>query len=255
MYLLEDDEGNDEEIIRLLESSDCPETSPSPPPPHSQGSGSSVSVLFPWMASSVGLSVTPVQVLPSPVSVKKKPRHGGGWPKGKSRKPPTGLPPLPKPPTSGYGLFLAENMAKEKLKTSSMSQVSKQLGKLWSSLSTDQKSVYYAKAELERERYSTELRRYLLATGGVCSEDVDGLLSRALATENDDNQLMCNVCKISFTSLHNKRCHYSGRLHTQTLVELLRPQSVRNGDVLVTNLCSQIVKFNGNVNYCHNSVW
>ncbi|XP_064406528.1 uncharacterized protein LOC135351459 [Halichondria panicea] len=230
MYLLEDDEGNDEEIIRLLDPPALP--SPSRPQP-------TVSLVFPW--TSLGLNVTPIQVIPSSPPNRKK-RHGGGWPKGKSRK--SGVAPPPKPPSSGYGLFLSEHMAGQKIKSSgSMSQVSKQLGRLWSALSQQDKEVYNDRSSTERTRYLSELRRYLLTTSGVTVEDVDRILSQTLAIENNDSLLLCDLCKLTFTSLHNKRCHYSGRLHTAALVETLQPQpSSGRNETMVSRVSSEAVK-------------
>ncbi len=233
MYLLEDDEGNDEEIIRLLDPPALP--SPSRPQP-------TISLVFPW--TSLGLNVTPIQVIPSSPPNRKK-RHGGGWPKGKSRK--SGVAPPPKPPSSGYGLFLSEHMAGQKIKSSgSMSQVSKQLGRLWSALSQQDKEVYNDRSSTERTRYLSELRRYLLTTSGVTVEDVDRILSQTLAIENNDSLLLCDLCKLTFTSLHNKRCHYSGRLHTAALVETLQPQpSSGRNETMVSRVSSEAVKCSG----------
>ncbi len=236
MYLLEDDEGNDEEIIRLLDPpSFTPPPQPVPPP--------AVPLLFPW--TNMGVNVTPIQVIPS--SPPKRKRHGGGWPKGKSRK--SGVLPPPKPPSSGYGLFLSEHMAEQKEKSSeSMSQVSKQLGQMWSALSSQEKEVYYRKSTAERSRYLTELRHYLLATSGLAVEDVDKLLSQTLATENNDSLLICELCKLTFTSLHNKRCHYAGRQHTQTLLDTFRSRpAAKQEETMISVVASEAVKFNGNL--------
>ncbi len=233
MYLLEDDEGNDEEIIRLLD----PPTLPPPPRPQP-----TVSLVFPW--TSLGLNVTPIQVIPSSPPSRKK-RHGGGWPKGKSRK--SGVAPPPKPPSSGYGLFLSEHMAGQKIKSSgSMSQVSKQLGRLWSALSQPDKEVYNDRSATERTRYLSELKRYLLTTSGLTGEHVDRMLSQTLAIESNDSLLLCELCKLTFTSLHNKRCHYSGRLHTAALLDTLQPP-VRddNTETMASRVSAEALKCSG----------
>ncbi len=239
MYLLEDDEGNDEEIIRLL---DPPSFSTPPPQPMTSPA---MPLVFPW--TNMGVNVTPIQVLPS--SPPKRKRHGGGWPKGKSRK--SGVLPPPKPPSSGYGLFLSEHMAGQKIKSSeSMSQISKQLGRMWSALSAQEKDVYHCRSTAERSRYLTELRHYLLATSGLAEEDVDKLLSQTLAAENNDSLLLCELCKLTFTSLHNKRCHYTGRQHTQTLLETLRSwPAAKQDETMISVVASEAVKFNGDLLY------
>lgn len=86
-------------------------------------------------------------------------RHGGGWPKGKSRKSPNQMLP-PKLPATGYhhqtpivkcihllisrySFFVTENKAKVEKEccTKSMSVLSRRLGKMWADLTMDQKKV------------------------------------------------------------------------------------------------------------------
>lgn len=59
-----------------------------------------------------------------------------------------------------------------------------------------------------------------MSPGGL--EQVDCVLSANIARENDDRVLCCELCdNMSFTSLNNKRSHFSGRLHRQALIEQL----------------------------------
>ena len=256
---------------------------------------SSVSVMFPWMGnlSPIGLTVTPVQVLPNLQSAspppRKKIRHGGGWPKGKSRKPDHVPSPPPKPPSTGYGIFLSEHMASERSKFTSMSQVSKELGRLWSELTSEEKQVmwgillfktvliicvcmlqvYHQRSDVERERYLSELRQYLSSSANSdhCLKQLNRFLSQVSATERDDNVLVCDVCNISFTSLHNKRCHYSGKMHMQTLLKNVQQKQHKlpeenygsertstalstqklpiTGDALASCLCKEAEKYTG----------
>lgn len=242
IYLLEDDEGNEEEIIRLITPQTSTEVTTDPP----SQTKASLSLQLPWCNSSIGVNVTPIQVLPK-AAVVPPPRkhHKGGWPKGKSRKVSSGVALPPKPPASGYGLFLSEHMAEQKLKSSSMSQVSKAMGKQWSALSEVDKAVYHKRSNLARQHYLTQLRRYLHSTSSVPIEDVEKVLSQSLSTENNDSLLLCDLCKLTFNSLHNKRCHYSGRLHAQTLVEVLCPQSGKTEENLPSTMASEAIKFNG----------
>ena len=52
-------------------------------------------------------------------------------------------------------------------------------------------------------------------------EMLDSLLSQSFENESNDDILFCQLCQITFTSLHNKRSHYSGRIHTDTLLQQL----------------------------------
>ena len=50
---------------------------------------------------------------------------------------------------------------------------------------------------------------------------LDNFLSQSSENESNDDVLVCHMCKITFTSLYNKRSHYLGKIHSQTLVERL----------------------------------
>lgn len=50
---------------------------------------------------------------------------------------------------------------------------------------------------------------------------LDNFLSQSSENESNDDVLVCHMCKITFTSLYNKRSHYLGKIHSQTLVEKL----------------------------------
>ena len=50
---------------------------------------------------------------------------------------------------------------------------------------------------------------------------LDAFLSQSSENESNDDILVCHLCQITFTSLHNKRSHYSGKIHSKVLVERL----------------------------------
>ena len=59
-------------------------------------------------------------------------------------------------------------------------------------------------------------------------ESLDTFLSQSFENETDDNVLVCRLCELTFTSLHNKRCHYSSKAHTETLWQELNTLLGRN---------------------------
>ena len=50
---------------------------------------------------------------------------------------------------------------------------------------------------------------------------LDTFLNQSSENESNDDILVCHLCQITFTSLHNKRSHYSGKIHSKVLVERL----------------------------------
>ena len=145
-----------------------------------------------------------------------------------------------------YTIFLSEKRecVKEEHGASSMSAVSKVMGQMWSQLSGEEKALYYSLAESDRQRYITEMRTYFAelykgnhtrACGDVVHllifihagmsdvdlEEIDSVLTASSVLESNDQALHCQICQISFTSLNNKRSHFSGRLHRQSLIEHL----------------------------------
>lgn len=100
--------------------------------------------------------------------------------------------------------------------------------------------MYYERADGEKERYVTELRHYLSnnANSNLHLKEVNEFLSQASATEEDDCILVCDVCNISFTSLHNKHCHFSGKLHMQALLKNIKE---KQNNLSETNIESETV--------------
>eukprot|EP00731_Ephydatia_muelleri_P029705 Em0021g228a len=185
----------------------------------------------------VPMSATPIKLLPSepqtpggdmPTGSEPKPKrkHSGGWRKGKKRKTASLLP--PKPPVTAYGIFLSEHRTKltEKLGTLSMSSLSKQLGVMWSALDDRKKLEYRKKADGDKQRYLRELKGYLCEIHQATAEDHMGTLelfvSKDVTQEEDDNLLFCQICKLTFASLHNKKTHYSGKLHMEALLQCIK---------------------------------
>ena len=66
-----------------------------------------------------------------------------------------------------------------------------------------------------------------LENSTVQFETLDKFLSQSFENETDDDILICQLCELTFTSLHNKRCHYSGKSHTEALWQELNKLSGR----------------------------
>ncbi|VEU43595.1 unnamed protein product [Pseudo-nitzschia multistriata] len=66
------------------------------------------------------------------------------------------IPPGPKRPPSSYFLFTAEKRPEVSAAFSSLGEVSKELGRLWSSLSDDEKKPYVEKAAIAKAAYDVE---------------------------------------------------------------------------------------------------
>ena len=47
-------------------------------------------------------------------------------------------------------------------------------------------------------------------------------MSENVSQEEDDDLLFCQICKLTFASLHNKRTHYSGKLHMDALLQCIK---------------------------------
>ena len=66
-------------------------------------------------------------------------------------------------------------------------------------------------------------------------ESVNDILNRLVSAAEDNSLLLCQLCKLTFSTLHNKHCHLTSRTHTHTLLHEMRRvmglQEVdRNGD-------------------------
>lgn len=184
------------------------------------------------------MSATPIiQLLPPKPQVlgkraatsaesKPKRKHSGGWQKGKKRKTATVSP--PKPPVTAYGIFLSEHRTKltKERGTLPMSSLSKQLGAMWSALDEKNKLDYQKKADEDRQRYLCELKVYLHEVHQATEEESMGtleqLVSENVSQEEDDDLLFCQICKLTFISLHNKKTHYSGKLHMDALLQCIK---------------------------------
>lgn len=83
-----------------------------------------------------------------------------GWPKGKKRYPKS--PGAPKQPLSGYVHFLNDRRETVRKEAPDMSfaDISKKLANEWSQLSSEDKTKYHERAELDKERYSREFQEY-----------------------------------------------------------------------------------------------
>ena len=47
-------------------------------------------------------------------------------------------------------------------------------------------------------------------------------VSENVTQEEDDDLLFCQICKLTFASLHNKKTHYSGKLHMEALLQCIK---------------------------------
>ena len=55
-------------------------------------------------------------------------------------------------------------------------------------------------------------------------------VSKNVSQEEDDNLLFCQICKLTFISLHNKRTHYSGKLHMDALLQCIKEAMANRSD-------------------------
>jgi hypothetical protein len=188
----------------------------------------------------LGMKALPITILPSPPAEgeaavspspttdkppekKRRRRNGGGWPKGKKRKT-VETTVLPKPPATAYGIYLSEQrqVISEGLTTKpSMSHLSKTIGRMWSQLPAHVKQEYNEKAAKDRRRYLEELKAHLAVRqkeNSACNlESATSVLTQFVKSAEDNDLLLCRLCKLTFTSLHNKQTHYASRTHTDSL--------------------------------------
>lgn len=73
----------------------------------------------------------------------------------------------------------------------------------------------------DRTKILTALSAFAGESSGTNLQLLDNFLSQSSENESNDDVLVCHLCKITFTSLYNKRSHYLGKIHSQTLVERL----------------------------------
>ena len=58
---------------------------------------------------------------------------------------------------------------------------------------------------------------HLVENAADSLERVSCQLSQCVESAEDNEVLMCQLCQLTFTTLHNKQCHYSGKMHTDRI--------------------------------------
>lgn len=135
----------------------------------------------------------------------KKPRnHKGGWPKGKPRKDPTIS--VPKAPVSGYVLFQKERRQNLMAENPDLTfyEVTKLIGREWSSMGTKDKQPYIEKANGDRERYLEEMEEFYN--------------NPTIFARRDPHQpppLYCEICDVTFMNVHNLKNHMISKAHLE----------------------------------------
>ncbi|XP_070211133.1 uncharacterized protein [Littorina saxatilis] len=157
---------------------------------------------------------------------KKKNR---GWPKGKKRK---AEPEVhgPRAPMTGYVLYAINRRQEIKQGHPHLlfTEVTKILGQEWSTMPLEKKQKYLEEAENDKQRYIDELKdfqksemyRTLVKKKRLSDDSAD--VCDDLEDENDE--LYCKVCKLYFSSLHNKKEHILGRQHLQAITDQLKKE-------------------------------
>ena len=89
-------------------------------------------------------------------------KRRGGWPKGKKRRQVLRDDNAPKPPLTGYVLFLNEQREIERENNPNLSfpEITKLLGGKWSKLPAADKQKYLDEAVKDKERNRRELQEY-----------------------------------------------------------------------------------------------
>ncbi|XP_063963479.1 uncharacterized protein LOC129273501 [Lytechinus pictus] len=188
------------------------------------------------MASDVPSAPKP-EVEEKPPAVTEKKKGKGGWPKGKKRKKNIiEMAKAPRPPSSAYAMFLAEQ--REGFRASHPElvgrKISSSLGKMWNGLAADVKKKYLDMEKKDKERYIKEIKEYqessscqaflkkqtqnsvrnFTGSDEAMSEHVSNM------SKNDIlgcNYLQCKVCNMYFHSDHNMSQHLLGKYHMTIL--------------------------------------
>ena len=58
---------------------------------------------------------------------------------------------------------------------------------------------------------------HLVENAADSLERVSCQLSQSVESAEDNEVLVCQLCQLTFTTLHNKQCHYSGKMHTDRI--------------------------------------
>ena len=58
---------------------------------------------------------------------------------------------------------------------------------------------------------------HLVENAADSLERVSCQLSQCVESAEDNEVLVCQLCQLTFTTLHNKQCHYSGKMHTDRI--------------------------------------
>ncbi|XP_076436611.1 uncharacterized protein LOC143276099 [Babylonia areolata] len=182
------------------------------------------------VVSSSDLSLGTQQVLSVSAPQEAEPkRKNRGWPKGKKRKP-APLVTGPRAPMTGYVLFAINR--RQEIKQSHpdlpFSEVTKVLGQEWSSMPMDKKQKFLDEAENDKQRYIDELKQLqkseiyqtLVKKRRTNVDDAKDDTDNDI--EDDGDELHCRVCKLYFSSLHNKKEHLLGKQHLQAITDQLK---------------------------------
>ncbi|XP_014676353.1 PREDICTED: high mobility group protein 20A-like [Priapulus caudatus] len=132
-------------------------------------------------------------------------KRKSGWPKGKRRSKLPVAPPddSPRPPVTGYLLYLRKRRAELRSSNGgalSPAEITRHIGNEWTHLGASQKKEYLDEAERSKTRYVAEMQAY-----------------RATDQPADGSQLHCGVCDQYFVTLHNKREHLLGKQHLRAM--------------------------------------
>ncbi|XP_071502565.1 uncharacterized protein [Diadema antillarum] len=192
---------------------------------------------------SIMVNIAPTQTAERDISKKvtvpttEKKKAKGGWPKGRKRKKDViKMANAPKPPSTAYAMFLAEQRSKVLASHPELSgsRVPAFLGKMWSGLPPEEKRKYVEMERRERERYLKEIKEYQETSScqallnkqtkeGMPSlagtdEDIEEHISKINKTDMlGCNHLHCRVCNMYFTNNHNMQQHVLGKQHMTAL--------------------------------------
>eukprot|EP00057_Strongylocentrotus_purpuratus_P007639 XP_011662113.1 PREDICTED: uncharacterized protein LOC577135 isoform X2 [Strongylocentrotus purpuratus] len=173
----------------------------------------------------------------SPLVATEKKKGKGGWPKGKKRKKDIlEMAKAPRPPSSAYAMFLAEQREgyRESHPEVVGRKVSSLLGKMWTGLPPDVKKRYLDMEKKDKERYIKEIKEYQESSScqaflkkqtenavrNFCGSE-EAMSEQIVNMSKNDilgcNYLQCKVCDMYFHSTHNMSQHVLGKQHMTAL--------------------------------------
>lgn len=165
-------------------------------------------------------------------------KRKGGWPKGKSRSKKRPVQKsscnAPKPPVTGYLLFLRKRRL-EMVKTTGNhifpSEMMKKIGQEWTRLPKEEKQIYLDQAKASKKKYIEEMEAYReSASYKALQKQTNGLLENESLHDVSDDRY-CSVCDQYFITVHNKKEHLLGKNHLRavTLGLQMRTEDISKG--------------------------